>query len=115
MGVAVEMSRSNGSRLTRYSTSTLPRYFGYLAGSWYLVSLGMLFMVQGYEKDHGLRALYMWSALLALPAIEALIAGLLVSSTKTFLLRSKSAYLYYAGVLCLLVTGVFLTLSLFCF
>ena len=107
------MSSSSDSLLTRYSTSSLSRYFIYLAGLWYVVSIGMLFVVQGYHSIHGVRGLYMWSAFLVLPALEAVIAGLLVSTTKTFLLRSGYFYLRSAGMLLLFVVGASLTLSLF--
>lgn len=106
------MFSSGDSLLTRYSTSTLARYFGYLAVLWYVVSLAMLFLAQGYGI-HGLRGLYMWSAFLAIPALEAVIAGLVVSSAKTFLLRSRCLYLRFAGMLVLFAAAALLTASLF--
>jgi arylsulfatase A-like enzyme len=113
---ASELSQQTPPRtwLTRYSTANLPRYFAYLAGSWYLVSLVMLFLLKSdYLSDRGLAALFMWLGLVALPMMEALLAGLLVSGTKTMLLGSRPWR--YVGLLLLVVTGTLLTVSLFWF
>jgi hypothetical protein len=120
--VALESLTSESSQptrvrswLTRYSTTSLPRFFVYLAGSWYLLWLAMLFLSKrDYLTDQGLRGVFVWSGVVTLPMMEASIAGLLVGATKTSLIRSRS-YWRYLGFLLMLVVVTLLTISLFLF
>jgi hypothetical protein len=75
----------------------------------------MLFLSKrDYLSDQGLKGVVTWSGVVTLPMMEALIAGLLVSATKTFVTRSRS-YWRYLGFLLMLVAATVLTISLFLF
>jgi glucan phosphoethanolaminetransferase (alkaline phosphatase superfamily) len=75
----------------------------------------MLFLSKrDYLSDQGLKGVVAWSGVVTLPMMEALIAGLLVSATKTFLTRSRS-YWRYLGFLLMLLAATVLTISLFLF